>query len=65
VVKDGYSGALDEDLPTAVRRALELSRDDCRKAALERTWEQAIHQFMSHLARVDGAGALFDEALLI
>jgi glycosyltransferase involved in cell wall biosynthesis len=64
VVRDGISGCLDEDLGAAVRRALKLLRADCRDAALERTWDKATGEFMSHLARVDGAGALFGEALL-
>lgn len=64
VVDDGVSGCLDEDLAAAVDRALGLQREDCRAAALERTWDKATAQFMSHLARIDGAGALFDEALL-
>jgi glycosyltransferase involved in cell wall biosynthesis len=65
VVSDGFSGCLDDDLKTAVDRALRLARDNCRAAALERTWDRATAQFMSHLARIDGNGALFDEALLI
>jgi glycosyltransferase involved in cell wall biosynthesis len=64
VVDDGVSGCLDNDLAAAVERALALSRDDCRQAALARTWDKATDQFMSHLARTDGAGALFDEVLL-
>jgi glycosyltransferase involved in cell wall biosynthesis len=64
VVDDGVSGCLDEDLVAAVERALGLAREDCRQAALERTWDKATAQFMSHLARVDGAGALFDAALV-
>jgi glycosyltransferase involved in cell wall biosynthesis len=64
VVTEGFSGCLDEDIAVATRRALDLSREDCRKAALERTWDRATAQFMSHLARADGAGPLFDEALL-
>jgi len=64
VVRDGFSGCLDGDLATAVAGALTLSRDDCRAAALERTWDRAVGQFMSHLARADGTGALFDRALV-
>lgn len=64
VVDDGVSGCLDEDLTAAARRALGLSRDDCRNAALERTWDRATAQFMSHLARADGDGALFGRALV-
>ena len=59
VVREGVSGCLDEDLGAAVRRALMLSRADCRAAALDRTWDRATAEFMSHLARVDGAGMLF------
>jgi len=49
VVRDGYSGALDEDLHSAIVRALQLDRRNCRLAALERTWERATAQFVSHL----------------
>ena len=65
VVRDGVSGCLDQDLGAAARRALALSRTDCREAALERTWDKATGEFMSHLARIDGAGALFGEAALV
>jgi 1,2-diacylglycerol 3-alpha-glucosyltransferase/glucuronosyltransferase len=56
VVHDGYSGSLDEDLTRAVERALTLDRDHCRAAALERTWERATDQFLSHLVEA-GSGA--------
>jgi glycosyltransferase involved in cell wall biosynthesis len=65
VVRDGVSGCLDPDLAAAARRALRLSRTDCREAALERTWDKATGEFMSHLARIDGAGALFGDAALV
>jgi len=64
VVNQGVSGWLDDDISVAVANALTLSRVDCRAAALERTWGRATDQFMSHLARADGAGALFGEALV-
>jgi glycosyltransferase involved in cell wall biosynthesis len=64
VVRDGVSGCLDADLGAAARRALALSRVDCRQVALERTWDKATGEFMSHLARIDGAGALFETALV-
>jgi glycosyltransferase involved in cell wall biosynthesis len=64
VVDHGVSGWLDEDISVAVGHALALSRNDCRAAALERTWGRATDQFMSHLARADGSGALFGEALV-
>lgn len=58
VVHDGFSGRLHEDLATAAREALMLSRENCRAAALERTWDRATLEFVSHLARADGAGGL-------
>jgi 1,2-diacylglycerol 3-alpha-glucosyltransferase/glucuronosyltransferase len=58
VVRDGVTGCLDEDLASAARAALALSRDACRREALGRTWERATQQFVSHLVRADGEGAL-------
>ena len=55
VVRDGFSGCLDEDLGIAAMKALHLSREDARSAALERTWETATAEFLSHLTRADGA----------
>jgi len=65
VVREGVSGCLDADLAKAARRALHLSRTDCREAALERTWDKATGEFMSHLARIDGEGALFSGTALV
>lgn len=58
VVRNGVTGCLDEDLATAVRGALRLSRAACREEALSRTWARATEQFASHLVRADGAGPL-------
>jgi glycosyltransferase involved in cell wall biosynthesis len=58
VVRDGFSGCLDQDLATAARAALEIPRENCRRAALERTWERATHEFLSHLVRADGGERL-------
>jgi glycosyltransferase involved in cell wall biosynthesis len=49
VVQDGLTGALDMDLACAVERALRLNPDDCRRQALNSSWELATHQFMGHL----------------
>jgi glycosyltransferase involved in cell wall biosynthesis len=58
VVAHGRTGYLDADLASAALAALSISRDECRRAALERTWERATRQFLSHLVRADGAGDL-------
>ena len=64
VVDDGVTGCLDLDLAQATRGALGLSREDCRRAALARTWDKATAEFMSHLTRADGGGTLFEPALV-
>ena len=58
VVAHGRTGCLDADLPKAALEALSISREECRRAALERTWERATRQFLAHLVRADGAGDL-------
>jgi 1,2-diacylglycerol 3-alpha-glucosyltransferase/glucuronosyltransferase len=54
VVRDGYSGVLDDDLAAAALAALALDRGNARRAALERTWERATQQFVSHLVSAKG-----------
>ena len=49
VVRHGDTGILDEDLARAVRGALELDRNACRRQALEHSWERATEQFCAHL----------------
>ena len=51
VVRDGVSGALDQDLGRAVRRALDLDPADCREYALGFSWEKSVQQFEANLAR--------------
>ena len=50
VVHQGVSGYLHEDLATAVRGALEIDREACRRHALGFTWERATAQFLDNLA---------------
>jgi glycosyltransferase involved in cell wall biosynthesis len=49
VVRHGETGVLDEDLATAVRGALGLDREACRRQALEHSWERATEEFCAHL----------------
>ena len=58
VVKDGVTGALDEDLGEACRRALTLDRADCRRYAESRSWTHSTNQFLSNLAPQDASDAL-------
>ncbi|WP_404403181.1 glycosyltransferase family 4 protein [Pelagibacterium halotolerans] len=56
VLTDPASGVMDEDLASAVSRALSLSRDAARAHALRFTWANAADQFAGHL--VDARGAV-------
>jgi glycosyltransferase involved in cell wall biosynthesis len=49
VVDPGRSGVLSEDLRAAALAALELSRDEVRRHALEFSWERATAQFLDNL----------------
>lgn len=49
VVRHGETGVLDEDLAVAVRGALGLDRQACRRQALEHSWERATEEFCAHL----------------
>jgi glycosyltransferase involved in cell wall biosynthesis len=62
VVRQGFSGALDENLRTAVAGALKLDRANCRAAALERTWLQATRQFLGHLVHAQSGDDLAPQA---
>lgn len=50
VIQDGRTGALDEDLARAARRALDLDPRHCRAAAQTMGWESCTRQFESNLA---------------
>jgi glycosyltransferase involved in cell wall biosynthesis len=55
VVREGITGALDEDLARACLAALEIDRDACQSFAASRTWRHSTEQFLSQLAqRVGG-----------
>lgn len=46
VVRDGETGALDEDLGRAIKRALECDRDACRRFAEASSWKAVARTFM-------------------
>ncbi|HWW21271.1 MAG TPA: glycosyltransferase family 1 protein [Steroidobacteraceae bacterium] len=50
VVRDGVTGVLDEDLASAVQRALRLDTKQCRAFAQLQSWERCTRQFIGHLA---------------
>jgi glycosyltransferase involved in cell wall biosynthesis len=50
VVGDSGAGALDDDLGTACRAALKISREEARAFALKRSWRVCTEQFLSNIA---------------
>lgn len=55
LITQGVDGYLGEDLTEAATQCLTLSREACRKKALQYSWESAIHAFESHLVPVSGS----------
>lgn len=49
VIADNPIGAIDADLRAACLRSLEMSREACRRFALERSWENSARQFIGNL----------------
>lgn len=49
IVEEGVTGALDENLAAAARRALGVSPAACRERALRSDWEACTRQFESNL----------------
>src|SRR5208282_4305969 len=57
VVGDNPIGVLHEDLGRACTEALGISRDACRKFALEYSWENSARQFLGHVRKVVAGGS--------
>jgi glycosyltransferase involved in cell wall biosynthesis len=53
VVEDGVSGALDEDLAAAARRALDIDPQACRAQALSCGWDVCSREFERNLERCE------------
>ena len=53
VVRQGVTGWLDEDLKLAVRRALRVSREDCRAYAVANGWPKIARTLAENLAVFD------------
>jgi glycosyltransferase involved in cell wall biosynthesis len=56
VLEDGVTGALDEDLGRAARRALTLDPEVCRRHALKHGWDASTREFESNLVPCRAAG---------
>lgn len=52
VVIDGVTGALDENLGRAVKRALTLDRDRCADWARQQTWQACAERLVANLAPI-------------
>jgi glycosyltransferase involved in cell wall biosynthesis len=57
VIQNGTNGWVDEDLQTAVSRALEVDRKSCRRFAEAYSWEHCSRQFLDNIQPVDEAAA--------
>ena len=57
VVGNNPIGVLHEDLGRACMEALGISRDACRKFALEYSWENSARQFLGHVRKVVAGGS--------
>jgi glycosyltransferase involved in cell wall biosynthesis len=51
VIEDGVTGALDEDLALAARRALDIDPRACRERALRSGWDVCSREFEANLER--------------
>ncbi len=56
VIGSNPIGVLHEDLGRACMEALQISRDACRKFALDCSWENSARQFLGHLRKVAAGG---------
>jgi len=56
VVGDRPIGVLHDDLGRACIQALGISRDACRKFALDCSWENSARQFLGHARKVAVSG---------
>ncbi len=63
VVIDGVNGALDEDLGTAIRRALTVDRGGCRRFASAHGWGAIAERMAAHMPRIDWAAHQFSKFL--
>ena len=52
VIRQGETGFMDEDLGTAVIRAMEIDGRRCREFALSHTWAESLRQFIGNLALI-------------
>jgi glycosyltransferase involved in cell wall biosynthesis len=57
VVGERPVGVLHEDLGRACMDALKISRDACRKFALDCSWENSARQFLGHVRKVAAGGS--------
>lgn len=60
LIEDGVSGAVDEDIAVAARRALSLKRGDARSRALQFTWRAAAEMFVRNIRQARAAAGAPD-----
>jgi len=58
VITPGVTGWMEDDIARAVERALQLDRGACRLAALGRSWQSSILEFVRNLVPASRVGSL-------
>ena len=64
VIGDSGTGVLSHDLREAALRALDISREHCRKYAAKFTWKESARQFFDNLRVAQNQGASIELANL-
>ena len=53
VVGDSAAGVLDDNLATAINKAVGIEAQICRNRALEFSWDQSVQEFCHNLVPID------------
>jgi len=60
IIEDGITGSLDNDLKTAIDKALEIKRENCTRSTKKYTWRNVTEQFVSTLVLIKKANPAED-----
>lgn len=52
IIQNGINGSMDEDLLTAIQNCKSISRESCRKFALEMSWGKTTEVFLENLIQI-------------
>jgi glycosyltransferase involved in cell wall biosynthesis len=49
ILKNSLIDSLDNDIENSLKKALKIDRNDCRKFAMQFTWDRCANQFLSNI----------------